>query len=149
MFTSHQKPVLLNRQIEAFEFLPKLPESLTKAGDEAPPDWVVLVVELKSPESLAEHNEKLPNLDDRKVVALRPVFRLVRGLVGDVRRSVGQWSLVARGRCLCSKITRSFLDASNMCDVLVAPTAQAHQERSAPSVLRSNPQDMRNSVRAL
>ena len=88
-----QNSVLLNRQIEALHFLPKLLKGLSQAGDEALPNRVVMVVELKSPEGLGEHNEKPSNLHDGEVVALRPVFGRVRGRFGDFQGVVGQWSL--------------------------------------------------------
>jgi hypothetical protein len=91
----------------------------------------------------------LVGLARRLIRLARRLVRLVRGLVGDARRFVGQGSLVLSGRCLHSKITRSFLDASNMSDVLIAPSAQAHQERSSLSVLRSDPQNVSNGVSAL
>ena len=84
-FTDQQDSVLFDREIQPLDFLPKLLEGLTKAGDEALPNRVVLVVELKSPKGLAEHNKKPPHLGDRKVVAFTPILCLVRDLVGDIR----------------------------------------------------------------
>jgi hypothetical protein len=92
-FPDQREPVLLNRQIEALHFLPKLLKGLAKAGDETLPNRVFIVVELKGPEGLDEHDKKPSDFDDGKVAALRPVFGCVRGHhIGDFQGIVGQWS---------------------------------------------------------
>jgi len=122
---------------------------LTKIVDEALPDRILLIVELERPKSFDKNDKELPNLRNRKVVALLPILGFVRGRVGDVRGSVGQWSLTLIGRNTYSKIVISVFNASNMCDVLVASATQAYQQCPPFSIVRRNIQDVSNGVGTL